>query len=838
MRLANRVRFCTRMLSTVFLTVGICLTPLANAQDRPPHLSLEQAATATELPLPAWGPYSAQHLAPCLLTNRLQGQLFAFPIVVGQRSDAFVFKPKQIKPERVKIERRGMGLSPVQAFNDDKIDLADAPSNRFAKIVDADADGYYTKTVMQFRPANVAQKVVPAAGGTIQKWASGKADIEYFPINDGQSGDGLVIRVTVTNGAETAQTYFVDVLAGIDTPNPVFLSKDLSIAAQDDAITLKHTRRESVFALTAQPAAYPLRFYRVSDAYFEKNKTLPELENGKIALPAGRLEQLKTPKQKSDKKDEPDTSKNAIGETQWALARIDDITLAPKQQVTFTFCVALAAETDTAVNLSNNLLGLVEDVTINNKSRVGAATLAQKLHAKARYESGNAALDHLMAQSLINVPFVALRRVGVDSRDVFASSGMMGNEMVAPAQYEPLSGAMLALGWSAYRPDWSAAQLNAHFLTRLNPNEPVPVPQAIPPLNIFVLWELYQQTHDRPLLTQFYAHAKRRYEELLTAGRGKEKETEWLFAYPATMKKLAEVEGKRKPCDPVLPLYSPDYSAYVIRAAKIMKLMAEATRQKPEEMQRFDSDANNAARAMNDSLWNAELGGYIGKSADGKGADIGGTMGSLLPLIASEQKPEQETVLLKRLKDSAQFWSGYGIRSKAKNAPNYKPEQPNGGAVGFAVNYLLWKSLLDRGETQLAQQIADGLIAKYTATPGEWLHGESGIGVGDSDTTGDTMVLIALNRTYQKAGTVTAGWDTNLLATDFDAVSDSVRLVYRPLTKDNKGVILCVMGKPDTAYTLAGGTIPELKTDKNGILTVPVGADPTTQQLVIKPAPH
>ena len=411
-----------------------------------------------------------------------------------------------------------------------------------------------------------------------------------------------------------------------------------------------------------------------------------------------------------------------------------------------------------------------------------------------------------MAQSVVNVPFVALRRVGVDSRDVYASANSTGNETLAPVQYEPLSGAMLALGWSTYRPDWSAAQLNAHFLTRLNPDEPVPVPQTIPPLNLFVLWELYQQTHDRPLLTQFYAHAKRRYEELLTAGRGNTPDTEWLFAFHTSDKKLAEPEPNPQRLQPKMAAYTPEYSAFVIRAAKIMRLMAEATRQKPEELQRFESDAKNAARALNEKLWNAEAGSYGGRNADGTVPEIAQTAGSLLPLIASEQKPEQDAALLQRLKDSAQFWSGFGIRSKAKNAPNYKPEQPNAGAVGFGVNYLLWKSLLDRGETQLAGQIAEGLIAKYSASPGEWLNGESGVGIGDGDTTGDSMSLITLDTAYHKIGTVTAGWDTNLLVTDFDASSDSVRLVYRPLTTANKGVILCVMVKPDTTYTLSRGS--------------------------------
>ncbi len=828
------VRSCTRQPLAIVLLFSLLLLQETGvfAQDRTAQMSLERAANATELPVPTWGAYSPQHYAPCFLANRLQAQMFAFPIVIGQRRDVLIFKPKQAKPDRIKIERRGMGLSPVQAFTDDKIASADAPHNRFAKVTTADAFGYMTKLGLEFRAAETVQKIVASADGTISKWTSGNAQIEYFPINDGKNGDGLIVRVEITNGAEQAQTYFVDVLAGIDTPNASFLAKDLLIQTQDDAITLKHARRDSVFAITTQPSVYPLRFYRVSDAYFAKDKAVPELDAQKVALPAGKLADLKTPKKKDKKNPEPNPI--PTDETQWALARIDEITLAPKASVTLTFCISLAADNENAVLLANDLLGLVDDLTLNNKFREGAATLAENLHKKVHYQSGNTALDILMAQSLVNVPFVALRRVGIETRELFVSAQAAKIGDAAPVQYDPLSGAFMALGWAQYRPDWAAAQLNAHFLTRLNADDPVPIPQTIPPFNIFALWELYQQTHDRPMLTRFYPYAKRRYEELLVAGRGKDKATEWLFAYPKPTMKLAEIDANRKLCEQKMPLYSPDYSAYVVRAAKIMRMMAEATRQKPEETLRFDQDANNAARAMNAALWSAEQGGYTGKSDDGKSADIGNTIASLLPLIASEQTPEQDAALLKRLKDTAQYASGFGIRSRAKNAPNYQPELPNGGAVGYAVNYLLWKSLLDRGEIGFAQEIAEGLIAKYTASPGEWLHGETGVGIGEPDTTGDTMALLSLHAAYHTIGTGSAGWDTNLLVTEYAATSDSLRLVYRTLSKANTGVILCVMGKPDTAYITVSATEQEFKTDKNGVLIVPVGADTTTQQILLK----
>lgn len=730
-----------------------------------------------------------------------------------------------------------MGLSPAQATNDDKPDAKSAAQNRFAQVVEADADQIYTKLHTDFLPADVTQKVETEADGTVPKWGAGAADVEFFPINDGTSGDGLIVRVTLMNNSQAAQTYFVDLLGGIDVPNASFLSKDLQVSAQDETVFLKHARRETVFALSAQATTFPLRAYRVSDAYWKPQTTLPETDAQRVVLPPGRLSltAAKSPKSNTKASEQSaEVSVNAMGETQWGLLRYDDITVAPQQSLTLTFCVALAGNNETAANLADTLLGLTDDIVVANKPREGAVSLAQKLHAKLRPQTGNAALDRLLMQSAVNVPFIALRRIGIDSRDALVPVKMTDVEAVTPAQYDPLVGAFLALGWVGYRPDWSAAELNAHFLTRLNAEEPVPIPQALPPFNLFVLWELYQRTHDRALLTQFYAHARRRYNELLAAGKGKDKSTENLFAYPILMKKLADAPKPAISCEQTELFFAPDYSAYVVRAAKIMKQMAEATRQKPEEIERYDKDARAAAEAMIATLWDANARAFVDKTANGKTGNASQTAASLLPLLTSELSLEQQTALFERLKDSAQFWSGFGVRSRSKSAPDYKPERDGMGAVGFAVNWLLWKSLLDAGETQTAQTLAENLVAKFGASPGESLHGETGAGIGDGSTTGDTMALVALHAAYHRMGTVTAGWDCNLMATEYDVESDRLRLVYKTGDKNSKGVIVIVMGKPDTTYRLEGGAGGTVKSDKNGVVVLPVGNDPTTQQITLK----
>src|SRR5258706_7107586 len=75
-------------------------------------LPLDKAAAATELPVAVWGPYSQKHHGPCYLANRAAGQLFAFPIVVGQQREEIMLRSvkmpegnTRLRPTRVTLER-------------------------------------------------------------------------------------------------------------------------------------------------------------------------------------------------------------------------------------------------------------------------------------------------------------------------------------------------------------------------------------------------------------------------------------------------------------------------------------------------------------------------------------------------------------------------------------------------------------------------------------------------------------------------------------------------------------------------------------------------------------
>jgi len=469
-----------------------------------PPLPLKQAAAATELPLGAWGPYSRRHIGPCYLANRLPVQLFAFPIVLGQKRAEAVFDPKSksVLPQNVSIQRRAMGLSPIQAAKDDAFDPAGSSlrNHRVARIIEADADGILWKTQIAFAPAPLAQRVAPSfdANGAPQKpapWSEGLATVEAFPAFTDAETDGLLLRVTLENRSDAPQTYFVDLLGGLDILAPDFTAADLTVQADGSSATLHHAKSDAYFALAAH-TPYPARAYRVRDAYFSQDAAVTPRDPQGHTLPFGALAP-----------DAPHPAAASPDSGVWGLTRVDDITLDPRQTVTLWLSVGIGKDADTAQRSARALLLLAEDANAPGKPRrEGAYSKALAAHNAARYASGDPALDHLMAQSLANTPYATWRRVGVPSRaETNNSPGGM---------YQPEAGGYIALGWVLYRPDVAAAQLNAFFQTGVAADKPSPEPAAVRPSNFVALWELFQQTHDRTMLTAFYPAARRRYLEL------------------------------------------------------------------------------------------------------------------------------------------------------------------------------------------------------------------------------------------------------------------------------------------------------------------------------------
>ena len=166
----------------------------------------------------------------------------------------------------------------------------------------------------------------------------------------------------------------------------------------------------------------------------------------------------------------------------------------------------------------------------------------------------------------------------------------------------------------------------------------------------------------------------------------------------------------------------------------------------------------------------------------------------------------------------------------------------NLGGILFGAQWLIWKSLLDRGESAQAADLAARVVSAYekavTAANGfpEALNADTGLGVGRQDSSGDACALIALHAAYHRVGTISCGWDVNVLDDLYDKARDYLRLTFRAIVTQPKGVILCVMGKPGAQYHVTGGISGDFTSDGAGALSLPIPNDKTTQQVEITPA--
>ncbi len=781
---------------------------------------LEHAVGLSELPSSPWGAIAQGHLAPCFLLDRTQSSRFTFPLIIGQRRVEQVVRKQGLERTWQVYERRSIGLSPLNTDNDDSpVTEADRLRNRRTTPVSASAKGVYWEAKIPFLPAN------PPEGkrGSEPFWGEGEATVITIPANAEPSAEGLILVITLTNRSLARQTWFVELLGGIAaTPNG--LAPD-QLKIEKDANTglpvLRHEKSPVVFALAGRATASVLAGYVVKSAFLSDPALHSQRDSdGQIKPAVIRTE---------------DAPKTNLSD--WGLLRSEGILLAPGEKRTITLCIGAGRDSDEAKDSATTLLGLVDDVLPNGKAIEGGGLLSQAQKALERevaLRGGSPVFEGLVAQSLTNVVQTDLRRVGVSSRDTG-----LGTEEGA---YHPAIGGLIALGWSVVRPEWAASQINAHLLTQLDANRPLTNPIAVAPTNLFALWELYQATRDRGLLERAYPSAKHRYQELLSAGRSTT--NEGLFSWSSASQQNQALMTRPLAIGGISKSFAPEYSAYVIRSAKTLLKIAEALSLPEEERKIYQTEIEVVTRTLNTQLWDAQRGTFTPKS-NGQPLTLEepDSIATLIPLVvgADSITTERRSALLKALTNPELFWSSYGLRSLSKSSFAYRPAVAGKGGVHYGVNWLIWKALLDIGEAETANRLAQNLLNGYAQAHNlsggypEWLNGDTGAPQGANDYSGDACVLWLLQRSYHSVGTISAGWDTTLISPYYDKAQDKARCAFRVYEASGSGVLLCVMGKPKANYRLTGAVSGVQTSDENGVVVVHLPKDTALQTLEVSP---
>jgi hypothetical protein len=243
------------------------------------------------------------------------------------------------------------------------------------------------------------------------------------------------------------------------------------------------------------------------------------------------------------------------------------------------------------------------------------------------------------------------------------------------------------------------------------------------PVQIYLFYELWNRTQSREILEYFYPRL-RQYHQFL-AGRLGSSTTRrhpghlistWDYFYNSggwddyPPQKFVHQNNLTSTVAPIVN------SAHVIRCAKLLRLAAAAL-DRPEDFAGYDSDIAELSASLHKYSWDAASGyfGYVAYDNDGepsgilrdeKGVNFNMGLDGVYPLTAGICSAEQEQIILQRLFSIQHLWMADGITTVDQSAPYFNPDGYWNGSVWFAHQWFLWKTMLDLGRGDLANQIA------------------------------------------------------------------------------------------------------------------------------------
>lgn len=228
----------------------------------------------------------------------------------------------------------------------------------------------------------------------------------------------------------------------------------------------------------------------------------------------------------------------------------------------------------------------------------------------------------------------------------------------------------------------------------------------------------------------------------------------------------------RQMMDKICPCIS---TSHIIRAAKIMKMVAEAIGRE-EDVQRLQQDIDHSTAALNALAWDEKCGYYsytvydenhqlCGYLRNEQGENMNKGMDGVYPLVAGAATPQRAARLLAHIKNPKEMWSKSGISAVDMSASYYFDDGYWNGNVWMSHQWFLWKTMFDMGEADFAYEIAKRALDMWKAETdfsyntyecfgiktqrGGWFHNFGGL----------SAPICVWANAYFKPGTVTTGFD-------------------------------------------------------------------------------
>lgn len=286
----------------------------------------------------------------------------------------------------------------------------------------------------------------------------------------------------------------------------------------------------------------------------------------------------------------------------------------------------------------------------------------------------------------------------------------------------------------------------------------------------------------------------------------------------------------------VAPMVS---TSFYIRAAKILRLLASHMGLK-KDVKEYDRDIKAMSAAILDNAWDPEEGyfGYVEHDAQGhpqglyrwKDGKTNFNMGldGVSPLVAGICTPEQESILTDHIFDPSKLWSICGISTVDQSAPYFTIDGYWNGCVWMPHQYILWKTMLDLGKSELAEKIASKALDVWAEETGisyrsfEHFLTTSGRGKGWHNFSGLSSPMVNWFASYYRQGTVTSGFDVLITDAEMSPACDSYEamiLFDKDCAGKAKTIILCMDPACRYEATLEGKKI-EVQSPRPGLLYI------------------
>ncbi|MBC7248876.1 MAG: hypothetical protein H5T62_01200 [Anaerolineae bacterium] len=268
--------------------------------------------------------------------------------------------------------------------------------------------------------------------------------------------------------------------------------------------------------------------------------------------------------------------------------------------------------------------------------------------------------------------------------------------------------------------------------------------EETPPLFAWAAWEIYQTDGDRAFLEEMWPRLELHYDYFRLA---MDLDHDRLYRGGFMgMDNIPRPDGS--------DVEQADTSGWMAFFARHMVSIANELGE-TERAEYYQKHYEQTCAQINAQLWNEEDGFYYDR--DGSGHLREKSYVGLIPFIAGAPDESQVERILAHLRNPAEFWSDYGIRSLSADSELYEPGYSQSGwknsnwrgPVWLPINYLLVQTMAGYDST-LAEELRENLIAavesewQRTGHFFEYYHAETGEGLGADHQTGWTALVANL----------------------------------------------------------------------------------------------